>query len=92
MFDVNWKKILINLLKVIIAIIAANFLLYGFLIIAMIAAFSNVNADIYTILFFIIGILIELTLIGALWEFISTRVKSVIITSRKKNGCLTAKQ
>ena len=69
----NWKKILIDLLKAIIAITAACFLLYAFLITALIVAFSNVNSGIYVLAFFIIAILIEITLIGALWELIEKK-------------------
>lgn len=69
----NKKLLLKNIVKVFVAVVSAIVLLFAFIFTALILLLSNVDGGTYSCVLLVIAILIEITVIGALWGFIKKK-------------------
>ena len=65
----NWKPVLINIGKALVAVLTAVALFFGFIFAALILMFSDVNGTIYAFILMAVAVLAEIIVIGALWGF-----------------------
>ena len=62
------NKIIINIFKVVVAVVSALALFVVFAVEALNLAFSTVDSGVYVFVMFLLLILVEATIIGLLWR------------------------